>query len=78
MAFQSCWPAVPMELPSGVGRTSRRAWPRHLDPWQSFGPDAFSYLAPRDSPELALEYSDGQQDRTYRLALPSLTTDEAR
>ncbi|WP_461174847.1 hypothetical protein M1D93_09515 [Arthrobacter sp. Z1-9] len=37
-----------------------------------------SYLAPRDSPELALEYSDEQQDRTYRLALPSLTTDEAR
>jgi hypothetical protein len=35
-----------------------------------------SYLAPRESPELALDYSDEQQDRTYRLALPSLTTNE--
>ena len=37
-----------------------------------------SYLAPRDSPELELDYSDEQQDRTYRLALPPLTTNEAR
>lgn len=37
-----------------------------------------SYLAPRESPELELEYSDEQQDRTYRLALPSLTTKEVR
>jgi hypothetical protein len=37
-----------------------------------------SYLAPRDSVELELDYSDEQQDRTYRLALPPLTTNEAR
>jgi hypothetical protein len=37
-----------------------------------------SYLAPRDSPELELDYSDDQQDRTYRLALPSLTANEDR
>lgn len=37
-----------------------------------------SYLAPRDSPELELDYSDEQQDRTYQLALPPLTTNEAR
>ncbi|MDQ0869428.1 hypothetical protein QFZ70_001901 [Arthrobacter sp. V1I9] len=37
-----------------------------------------SYLAPRDSPELELDYSDEQQDRTYRLALPPLTTNEAK
>lgn len=37
-----------------------------------------SYLAPHDSPELELDYSDDQQDRNYRLALPPLTTNEAR
>lgn len=37
-----------------------------------------SYLAPRGSAELELDYSDEQQDRTYRLALPPLTTNEAR
>jgi hypothetical protein len=37
-----------------------------------------SYLAPRDAAELELDYSDEQQDRTYPLALPPLTTNEAR
>lgn len=37
-----------------------------------------SYLAPRGSAELELDYSDEQQDRTYRLALPPLTTNGAR
>jgi hypothetical protein len=37
-----------------------------------------SYLAPRSSPELELAYADEQQDRNYRLALPPLTTNEAR
>jgi hypothetical protein len=37
-----------------------------------------SYLAPRGSQDLELDYSDDQQDRTYRLALPALTTKEAR
>jgi hypothetical protein len=37
-----------------------------------------SYLAPRESQDLELDYSDEQQDRTYRLALPPLTTNEAR
>ncbi|MFF1254190.1 hypothetical protein ACFVYC_17080 [Pseudarthrobacter sp. NPDC058329] len=36
-----------------------------------------SYLAPRDSQELELNYSDGQQDRTYRLALPPVTASAA-
>lgn len=44
----------------------------------SFEHVLISYLAPRESPELALDYSDEQQDRTYRLALPSLTTKEVR
>jgi hypothetical protein len=34
-----------------------------------------SYLAPRDFPELELDYSDEQQDRTYRLALPTMTNE---
>lgn len=37
-----------------------------------------SYLAPRDSPELELDYSDEQQDRTYRLALPPIMTNAWR
>lgn len=37
-----------------------------------------SYLAPRDSPELELDYSDEQQDRTYRLALPPMMANESR
>jgi hypothetical protein len=37
-----------------------------------------SYLAPHDSQELELDYSDGQEDKTYRLALPPLTMNEAR
>jgi hypothetical protein len=37
-----------------------------------------SYLAPRDSQDLELDYSDEQQDAGYRLALPPFTTNEAR
>jgi hypothetical protein len=37
-----------------------------------------SYLAPRGSQDLELAYSFDQQDRSYRLALPALTTNEAR
>ncbi|WP_307106311.1 hypothetical protein [Arthrobacter globiformis] len=37
-----------------------------------------SYLAPRDSAGLALEYSDSQRDQPVRLALPLLNTSEAR
>jgi hypothetical protein len=37
-----------------------------------------SYLVPRDSADLELEYSDEQRDRTLPLALPALTTNGAR
>jgi hypothetical protein len=37
-----------------------------------------SYLAPHNSRELELDYSDEQQDRSYRLALPPLATNGAR
>jgi hypothetical protein len=37
-----------------------------------------SYLAPHDSQELELDYSDGQEDKACRLALPPLTMNEAR
>ncbi|MDQ0821661.1 hypothetical protein QFZ69_002540 [Arthrobacter sp. V1I7] len=37
-----------------------------------------SYLAPRDSLDLELEYSDEHQDRTLPLSLPALTANGAR
>lgn len=37
-----------------------------------------SYLAPRDSQALELDYVDDVQDRSYRLALPALTWNESR
>lgn len=37
-----------------------------------------SYLAPRGSRELGLDYLDEVQDRTYRLALPALAGSEER
>ncbi len=86
--LQNAW-AVPVLFSPGqlrlkLGSSAVTVTPRDSD--RDPGPMAphsseqllISYLAPRDSPELALDYSDEQQDRTYGLALPSITTNEAR
>ncbi|WP_461190151.1 hypothetical protein [Arthrobacter sp. Z4-13] len=74
----------PGQLRLKLGSTAVTVTPRDSD--RNPGPIAphtsehllISYLAPRNSPELELDYSDEQQDRTYRLALPPLMTNEAR
>ncbi len=86
--LQNAW-AVPVLFSPGQLRLKLRSSATTITPRDSdrdpgpLAPHAsehilVSYLAPRDSPELDVDYSDEQQDRTYRLALPPLTTNETR